>query len=395
MNAPRVLLVSNGAGEDAIAREVACRAKGLDLDALPLVGQGVAYEGVARRVGPRRSMPSGGLIPEALGNLLRDLAGGLAGLVLRQVAWLRRERRDYRLFVAVGDLWPVVVAGLGGARPLVFIGTAKSDHHHPYSALEALVLRLFTVLALVRDEPTAASLRRSGVRAAWVGNAMMDGLEVTGAELGVAPEEVCLAFLPGSREGTYSALPRMLEAYAVLAGQMDSAPRALVGLAPSVDLERLGGGCPGWTMVPTGRERGAVAELRGPAPPVMLVQKAFPDVLQRSTVAFGLAGTAHEQAAGLGLPVVAFEPGGESRLGWYRGRQKGLLGEALRVVEDDPVEVAAELRRLLEDPAERVRRGQVGRERLGPPGGGRAMADILERLARGEVLQDGDLGPPG
>jgi uncharacterized protein (TIGR03492 family) len=394
LNAPRVLLVSNGAGEDAIAREVACRAQGLELEALPLVGQGVAYEGVARRVGPRRSMPSGGLIPEALGNLLRDLVGGLAGLVLQQIAWLRRERRNYRLFVAVGDLWPVVLAGLAGARPLVFIGTAKSDYHHRYSALEALVLRFFTVLALVRDEPTAQSLRERRVRAAWVGNAMMDGLEVTGAELGVAAEEVCLALLPGSREGTYSALPRMLEAYTILAGQMDSAPRALVGLAPSVDLERLGGSCPGWTMVSTGRERGAVAELRGPAPPVMLVRKAFPDVLHRSTVAFGLAGTAHEQAAGLGLPVVAFEPGAESRLGWYRGRQKGLLGEALRVVEDDPVEVAAELRRLLEDSAERARRGQVGRERLGPPGGGRAMAGILERLARGETLQAGDLAPP-
>ena len=96
MNAPRVLLVSNGAGEDAIAREVACRAKGLDLDALPLVGQGVAYEGVARRVGPRRSMPSGGLIPEALGNLLRDLAGGLAGqfLGLDVVAVFRAEGED-------------------------------------------------------------------------------------------------------------------------------------------------------------------------------------------------------------------------------------------------------------------------------------------------------------
>lgn len=384
MSAPRALLVSNGAGEDAIASEVARRVRAVDLDALPLVGHGVSYEGVARVVGPRQAMPSGGLIPEALGNLLRDLTGGLAGLVFRQVAFLRRHRRDYGLAVAVGDLWPVVVCGLGGMRPLLFVGTAKSDYHHPYSALEAWALRLFGAVALVRDEPTAEHLRRRGVRASWVGNAMMDGLEPTGADLGVAPGETCLALLPGSREGTYAALPRMLEAYALLAGQVQPAPRALVGLAPTVDLERLGAACAGWRLVPTGRERGAVAELRGPAPPVLLVRRAFADVLQRSTLAFGLAGTAHEQAAGLGLPVVAYEPGGETRLGWYRGRQKGLLGEALRVVEDDPEEVAAELRRLLEDPAERERRGAVGRERLGPPGGAVAMARVLEGMTRGE-----------
>lgn len=385
MSSPRALLVSNGAGEDAIAAEVARRVGGVSLDALPLVGHGVAYEGVARRVGPQQAMPSGGLVPEALVNLFRDLAGGLAGLVFRQVAFLRRHRRDYGVTVAVGDLWPVVVAALGGMRPLLFIGTAKSDYHHPYSALEALVLRTFRVRSLVRDEPTASHLRERGVDASWVGNAMMDGLEPTGAELGVGPGEVCLALLPGSREGTYQALPRMLEAYTRLAGMPGTPPRALVGLSPSVDLERLGGSCPGWEMVPTGRERGAVAELRGPAPPVLLVRRAFADVLHRSTLAFGLAGTAHEQAAGLGRPVVAFEPGGESRLGWYRGRQKGLLGEALRVVEDDPGLVAAELRRLLEDSDERERLGRVGRERLGPPGGAGAMARILEEMARGSA----------
>jgi len=391
---PRVLLVSNGAGEDSIAAEVARRVGGVDLEALPLVGQGVAYQGLAEVVGPRRTMPSGGLIPEALANLGRDLAGGLAGLVFRQLAWMWRARRRYRLVVAVGDLWPVVLVGLAGLRPILFVGTAKSDYHHAYSSLEAALLRVFGVLALVRDEPTAEHLRRRGVRAAWVGNAMMDGLEPTGADLGVAPDQTCLALLPGSREGTYTALPRMLEAYALLVRELQPAPRALVGLAPTVDLQRLGQGCAGWTMVPTGLEAGAVAELRGPAPAVMLVQRAFADVLQRSVVAFGLAGTAHEQAAGLGLPVVAFESGGEARLGWYRGRQKGLLGQALSVVEDDPAAVAGELRRLLEDPAERARRGAVGRERLGPPGGAVGMARALERMAHGERLQPEDLEAP-
>lgn len=385
----RVLFLSNGAGEDAIAVEIARRTRGLQIEAMPVVGEGAAWRGVAEIVGPQRTLPSGGLIPESYWRLFRDLRDGLAGLVVRQLLFLRRRRPA--VTVAVGDLWPVALAALSGRRPLVFVGTAKSDHHHPYSGLEAWVLRRFVDLALVRDEPTARHLRRRGAPAAWVGNAMMEGLEPTGADLGVGDGEACLALFPGSREGTYRALPPMLEAYRLLCSQRASPPRALVALAPSVDLERLGASS-GWTMVRTGRTFGAVAELRGPAPPVPLIQGAFPDVLRRSIVALGQAGTANEQAAGLGIPVVAMEPGGETRLGWYRGRQKGLLGDALRVVEDDPRAAAAELRLLLEDPAERGRRGAVGRDRLGPAGGGLAMARILERFARGERLRPEDVG---
>ncbi|HXE73902.1 MAG TPA: lipid-A-disaccharide synthase-related protein [Candidatus Nitrosotenuis sp.] len=377
-----VLFVSNGAGEDAIAAQVAARLQGLKPLALPLVGQGAGYRGAAEVVGPRRDLPSGGLLPGAPGKLVRDLAAGLLGLTLRQLFFLRRLRRSCRVFVAVGDLYPVLLAGLAGCRPLLFVGTAKSVWHHGYSWPERWALRAFCRLCLVRDEPTARDLVSKGVAAEWVGNAMMDGLEPTGADLGVGPDEPCLALFPGSRSQAYQALPRMLEGYRHLVAGGTPA-RALVAVAPSLDLERLAASCPGWRLVPRpGVERGAVAALEGPAPPVMLVAGAFPDILHRSLVALGQAGTANEQAAGLGLPVVAFEPGGPGRLGWYRGRQKGLLGEALEVVPDDPRAVAAALARLLADPAERARRGQIGRARLGPAGGAGRMAALIEAWAR-------------
>lgn len=375
----RLLFVSNGAGEDAIAAEVARRTT-LPSQALPLVGEGVAYRGAAQPLEPRRSMPSGGLVPESYGRLLGDLREGLLSLTLRQLRCLRRRRGEQAVTVAVGDLYPVALCALGGLRPLMFVGTAKSVHHHPYSRMERWVLRRFTDLCLVRDEPTADFLTRHGVPARWVGNAMMDGLEPSGADLGLAPEETCLGLLPGSRREAYRNLPRMLEAYRRLSRKI--AVRALVAMAPGLDLEELGRAAPGWRLVRRpGIERGTVGELQGPAPPVLLVSGAFADVLHRSTLILGQAGTANEQAAGLGLPVVAFAPGGEGSLGWYRGRQKGLLGEALRVVEDDPETVAAELLRLLRDGPERRRRGAAGRARMGPPGGARRIARLLERLA--------------
>jgi uncharacterized protein (TIGR03492 family) len=99
------------------------------------------------------------------------------------------------------------------------------------------------------------------------------------------------------------------------------------------------------------------------------------DLLQASSVALGLAGTAHEQAVGAGVPVVAPHQG---PLGWYRGRQKGLLGDALWVVPERSSEVVAALLRLLSDPLEHARRANIGRERMGQPGGAARISGWLQ-----------------
>ncbi|MBW0174303.1 MAG: sugar synthetase, partial [Vulcanococcus sp.] len=64
----RLLVLSNGHGEDLIAlRVLQClhqRHPELEIAVLPLVGEGSAYApleqaGALRRIGPRRSLPSG------------------------------------------------------------------------------------------------------------------------------------------------------------------------------------------------------------------------------------------------------------------------------------------------------------------------------------------------
>ncbi|MFZ1018086.1 MAG: hypothetical protein WAN39_09465, partial [Candidatus Cybelea sp.] len=80
----RVLFVSNGHGEAAIADRIAFEMRetepGSIRDHLALVGESASES--MREVGPRRAMPSGGLI--AMGNarnMLRDLRAGLLSLV--------------------------------------------------------------------------------------------------------------------------------------------------------------------------------------------------------------------------------------------------------------------------------------------------------------------------
>ncbi|MGM9992363.1 MAG: lipid-A-disaccharide synthase-related protein [Candidatus Bruticola sp.] len=388
MPAPqRLLLVSNGAGEDSIAAQIIKELpKSIDIEALPLVGEGSAYKGIAPINGPVSDMPSGGLIQEDWRNFWKDLGGGLAYLTLKQLFWLRSNRHRFNHIAAVGDLWPVILAALSGIRPITFIGTAKSDYHHPYSALEAWVLRTFKVRSIVRDEPTAASLRQKGVKAIWVGNAMMDGLVPQELDFSLdSSKEIGLALFPGSRQATYRVLPRLLEISCQLSQRLNKKICAFIAVAPSIDTSKLAQACPGFVMneapYPGWSELKLADNKAEYQVQFFLIKGHLADVLKYSQVALGLAGTAHEQAAGHGIPVVAYEPGGETRLKWYRARQKGLLGEALIVCEDYDPDIIETLCRLMQDKADRQRRGSIGQERLGPPGGAARMAQILTEIS--------------
>lgn len=382
---PHILFISNGAGEDAICAQILKNIKNASFEAMPLVGEGSSYEGIAPLCGPRKKLPSGGLIAENWLRIFKDLAYGLGTLTVKQILWLRQNRSRFREIVAVGDLWPVIMGILSGIRPITFIGTAKSDYHHAYSALEAWALRAFGVYALVRDEQTARSLRSRNVKAKWVGNAMMDGLEPKNLSFSLKDGEIGLALFPGSRQAAYGVLPRLLEIVHKAAARLNRPICGLIAAAPSVNAAELASACrasaaepvfPGWQQLKNSPAAPASDLTR-----FFLIKDDLAGVLKYSSLALGLAGTAHEQAAGWGIPVVAYEKGGESRMKWYRARQKGLLGEALTVTEDDDEAVIGALIGLINDPEERKRLGSIGRARLGPPGGAAAMAQIIELLA--------------
>ena len=135
MTAP-LLVLSNGHGEDVIALRLVealqRQTPGLVVAVLPLVGEGESFaaaekRGLLSRVGPRRSLPSGGFSNQSLGGLLRDLAAGLPLLSWRQWRLVRAWGRRGDPILAVGDLLPLLLAWASGG-PYGFVGTPKSDH---------------------------------------------------------------------------------------------------------------------------------------------------------------------------------------------------------------------------------------------------------------------------
>ena len=403
----RLLVLSNGHGEDLIALRVVeallRRRPTLAVAVLPLVGEGQAFAaaetaGSLHRVGPRRSLPSGGFSNQSLRGLASDLAAGLPLLSWRQMQLVRRWGQAGDPILAVGDLLPLLLAWAGGG-PYGFLGTPKSDHtwasappagwgrspladgYHRLKGSEwdpwewALMARPRCRLVAVRDPRTAAGLRRHGVAATAPGNPMMDGFHATPLPPWLAGQRRLL-LLPGSRlpealgnlERLLQGLPRGGEPItALLATGSRPDPPTLEPLLRRNGFEP--------TAIPPGS--GAALACRRGNLGLLLGPGRFGDWAGWAELGLATAGTATEQLVGLGVPALSLPgPGPQFKAGFAR-RQSRLLGGAVLPCHS-PRELEERLLALFADPLERERLGRIGRQRMGAPGGSAALAAAID-----------------
>ncbi|NER08061.1 MAG: hypothetical protein F6K17_38700, partial [Okeania sp. SIO3C4] len=198
----RLLCLSNGHGEDAIAcrilRPLQQSTAIKELVALPLVGTGQAYQSLnIPIIGQTKAMPSGGFVYMDGSQLVRDVRGGLVPLTLSQLRSVRQWGRSGGQILAVGDIVPLLFAWWGRA-PYGFVGTAKSEYYlrdesgvltrctwfermeswagSVYSPLERwLIGRSRCHAVFPRDHLTAMFLRKWDIPVFDLGNPMMDG----------------------------------------------------------------------------------------------------------------------------------------------------------------------------------------------------------------------------
>jgi tetraacyldisaccharide 4'-kinase len=391
-----VLIVSNGHGEAAIAgylgRALLARAPGTRVEHFPLVGGSEGASAVPSIVGPQSRMPSGGLVAYwNLRNLTRDIGAGLFGLMLRQFAFLRRQReRD--AIVAVGDVYCLAASLLFGRRPTVFVATAKSQHVAGHSRLESAIARRARVV-FARDAATAQALAARGVNARYAGNLMMDGVAADADPRGsraqfedtLNPAALHVGVLPGSREDAQTNAAAAIRRLLLIADAL--APRALqalVSVAPGIMHQSIAAACEQAGVALESSANGGCVVARGArgSLEVLALDGCFGDLLRASDIVLGQAGTGNEQAAGLGKPVVASAQDGKpGKLGWYRMRQQRLLGDALLVLPDDDREFAQGVVALLGDTGRMQAMSREGRARMGEPGGSQAVAEAVLALA--------------
>ncbi len=380
----RVLFVTNGHGEAAIAERVAVELERIAgdarLDHLALVGD-VPSEHL-RDVGPRGSMPSGGLIAMFnLRNIARDLHAGLLVLTLAQRRFLRGLRDEYDLVVAVGDVYALAMALLVG-EPTVFVGSAKSVAVAPYGRFEKRFLRRARA-CFVRDDATARSLR-SDVPTVEVANAIVDLFATPddpAAQRAVEGFAPALALFPGSRENAYDDAAFLLDVTRRL-GTFYPALGAALSVARGLDADRFAADAAkrGWQVRATRDESIPFVLSVGGRELARAWRGELGPLLSRIELVLGQAGTANEAAAAAGVPIVAFDRERDSKASWYRRRQRGLLGDALAVFSSRADEPVKGVGSILEDPARRARMSAAGRAHMGAAGGARRIAERIVAL---------------
>ena len=394
-----VLLVSNGHGEDLSGALVAAQLlqRGIPVEALPLVGHGSPYRQLGIPVlGRTRSCSTGGLGYTSLAGRLSELVEGQLLYVLGRLLLLRRSRHAYGLVLAVGDVLAVLGGWLSGLPTAVYL-VAYSSHYEGRLRLPwpcSWLLGRPAIRAIwSRDALTASDLSQQLARpVTFLGNPFLD---VVSSQPSPPPasadQEPQLLLVPGSRlpEAARN-LQRMLQLLVLLPGDWVRAQnlRLRAALVPDLTLEPLTqlGRPLGWQL--EGQEHLSCGPLR-----LELAWGQFAALLPQASLVLCMAGTAAEQAVGLGKPVLQLPGRGPQFTADFAEAQRRLLGPGVHWAEGAKghppnLHASAALARTLLDeqadpargPARRQQLAAIGLERIGRPGGSQTMAAAIMTL---------------
>ena len=394
-----LIFLSNGHGEDVVACKVLDRIRtvrpGLSIAAWPMVGEGASYSARGiETVGTRNLLPSAGFATLDRNLMMRDLQAGWIGTHWNQFRDARSLRGRYRMAIAVGDIIPIA-AGILSRSPFMFIGCAKSSYYNPghgYMGIEKRLLRRYCALTFPRDRLTVAELEQAGVPTLYLGNPMMDGLDPAGDRLGVPEDSIVVGMLAGTRADAETNLLDLLAAAGRLHRLHPEPSRIRIAFAARAELDprevmteivadpRLSD----WHVTElSNRPDGAVLRLAGPSGMETVITKGrFADILHMSDIVVGMAGTANEQAIGLGIPLVTAPSSGVQGDQYVKMKMK-FFGESAVAVRREPDAIARAVVDILGDPERQAHMAAAGRERMGDPGASAAIADeILKALDR-------------
>jgi uncharacterized protein (TIGR03492 family) len=362
----RLLIISNGIGEDSVGAEIARRLPaGFEVDAYPTLGSGRYYEGICRVVGPRADLASQGSRIDR-GTVARDIATGGLATIPPGLAFMRSSRKGYDRHLVIGDFIGVAGCWLSGIRNITYLDVYKTGYGRPYAAIERWIIKRTCRTVFNRSERLAATLVADGVDARAVGNVMMDTIPTAGYDTtSRRTRQQAVLLLPGSRDLTVVNFALQVEALLRLPEELR--PDVFLALAAGVDPEEL--------ATAAGLRWHEATESFSGDLRVHAAHGALGDLAAAADLVLSQAGTATIQSLGLGKPVITFVRKGERMKRFLE--ENRLFGEARLIVDADPALLSEMIARLLSDPAEMVRLGGIGRERIGGPG---AIDTIIDSL---------------
>jgi uncharacterized protein (TIGR03492 family) len=390
----KILFISNGHGEDLNGSQVLAQLRQqqpeIEVAAMPIVGAGNAYRKLGVDIiGPTESLPSGGFIYMDRWKFVEDIRSGLLTLLWRQVAAIRAYSRDCQAIFATGDVVVLAIAYLTGKPYSTFI-VSTSAYYEGKMKLPLLTNWLLRSdrcqQVFTRDRFTAEDLHRQGIdKAIFVGYPIMDVLQPTGQDLNLLPNVPMVALLPGSRLPESAAnlkllLDLVVATTAVFTGRQ---VQFCLAVTPNLLAPDDSGEIPidrairshGWIY----RQQGQIlAQTDGIE--ILCRSDAFAEIMTASDIVVGMAGTAIEQAVGLGKPVIQIPGNGPQFTYRFAEAQMRLLGPSVQTIgttaatPETIAQAAIAIDRTLSDRMYLDACLVAGFDRVGTAGGSAAMA---------------------
>jgi uncharacterized protein (TIGR03492 family) len=386
----KVVFISNGHGEDLNACEVlkAMQQKypHLEAIALPLVGEGNAY----RRAGveiitPTKALPSGGFAYLSLWKQIQDFQSGLIGLTWQQIQAARQCGQTCDFAFATGDVLPAIFAYLTGLPYAMFLVSSSAFYENRYIPRweQALMMRSPRCQKiLTRDAYSAELIKQRGYQnVSFAGYPIMDVLEQTGKDLELIADVPAIALLTGSRlpEAAENLLlqMRLCEQIALVMQPVQfraALVPSMMPLLPDIAAQA------GWQY----DDRKLYQPESGIS--ILCFCDAFADILHQCDLAIGMAGTAVEQAVGLGKPVIQIIGNGPQFNYRFANAQERLLGLSVKTIGQEPANLetlqsaAKCIKQTLGD-REYLESCKInGLERVGAKGGSEGLADAIAEI---------------
>ena len=331
----KILILSNGHGEDLSGSLIAKQflKNGYSVDALPIVGKGNHYEKEKIKIiGKTKEFYTGGLGYNSFKGRLVEIFGGEIFYLLKRLYLTYKLRKKYDYFFVVGDIVPVFFAWICKKDFFIYL-VAYSSHYEgklklpwpsKFFLLSQKAKKIYT-----RDFLTANDLTlQLNKKVSFLGNPFMDKFFSRNKELNKS--EFSIGLFPGSR------FPEILDNFVLILEVLEALSDlkyfqkiefnfAVVNALSSSKIKEIFQNRR-WLCLEKIKEKNLL-KFQYNSLEVNIYRNNFDKILLKSRCCISMAGTAAEQAIGLGKPVVQIEGKGPQFTKSFAEAQRRLLGK--------------------------------------------------------------------
>jgi len=331
----KILILSNGHGEDLSGSLIAKQLvkSGYHVNALPIVGKGINYKKEnINIIGKTKEFSTGGIGYNSFKGRINEIFGGEIFYLLKRLYLTYKIRKTYDYFFVVGDIVPVFFAWICKKDFFTYL-VAYSSHYEGKLKLpwpsKFFLLSKKSKKIYTRDSLTANDLTfQLKKKVSFLGNPFMDKFFSRDREL--KKSEFSIGLFPGSR------FPEILDNFVLILEVLEELSDfryfqkiqfnfAIVNALSSSKIKEIFKNRR-WLYNEKIKDK-HLLKFQYKSIEVNIHWNNFDKILLKSRCCISMAGTAAEQAIGLGKPVIQIEGKGPQFTKSFAEAQRRLLGK--------------------------------------------------------------------